>query len=310
MIDVALACDDEYAPHAAAMLHSLVAANPASDIRAHVLHSPDLSAAVIDRLRGMVAALGAAIDFHEIAEREARGLPAMGRIAAMTWYRLMLPDLLPSTQRVLYLDCDLLVVDSITPLWELDLDGFSVAAVTNVFPDDLSHRPGELGMGERDYFNAGVLLLNLDDWRANGWSERIVSLARSQRLAFGDQDALNIVLRTSRLALHPRWNCQNSILYFHRANDLLGPAAAAEARAHPAIVHFEGPAFAKPWHYLSTHPYRAMYFEHRAHTPWPEVPLEGKTMANRIVRRLPAATVHVARRARGYAAERVAGIRR
>lgn len=300
MIDLACAADEMYAPHAAAMIHSAISTNPAVEIRAHFLHPARFPTDSMERLREMVHHLGASIVFHEVAHGAADGLPAMGRISEVMWYRLALPDLLPATERVLYLDCDTLVLGPLAPLWELDLQGCSVAAVTNVFPPYLLHRPDDLGIPRRDYFNSGVLLMDLVAWRTHQWRERIEGLARSQPecLVFPDQDALNIGLQGSRLALHPRWNCQNSILYFGAAEDLLGVVPAAEARAHPAILHFEGPAFAKPWHYLSTHPFRHMYINHRAQTPWPQVRSEGRTFKNRVRRWLPECATDVVRGAR------------
>ncbi len=303
MIEIACAADETYAPHAAAMLHSLGVAHRSVAVTAHVLHPPGLPATTTDRLREVANATGASIVFHEIGDGTVRDLPAMGRISRVMWYRLALPDLLPDTSRLLYLDCDTLVLESLTPLWELDLQDQGLAAVTNVFPPDLVHRPDDLGIPRQSYFNSGVLLLDLAAWRRHRFSERIVELARSRpgRLVFPDQDALNVELHDRWLPLHPRWNCQNSILYFSTAEDLLGPAPAAEARAHPAILHFEGPESAKPWHYLSTHPLRQLYFDHRAATPWPHVALEGRSVKNRVKRFLPEPVAQVLRAPRRLA---------
>jgi lipopolysaccharide biosynthesis glycosyltransferase len=289
MIEVACAADETYAPHAAATFHSVLTVNPRGSVRAHFLHSPGLRRETITRLTEMVSGLGGEIAFHELGDEASDGLPAMGRISEVMWYRLALPELLPHTERLLYLDCDTIALAPLAPLWELDLNGAGVGAVTNVFPFDLQHRPEELGLALRDYFNSGVLLMDLEAWREHGWSERILKLARSQpeRLVFPDQDALNIELRDRWLALHPRWNCQNAILYLETADAVLGAVAAAEARAHPAILHFEGPAWAKPWHYLSSHPYRHTYLSHRAQTPWPHVRLEGRTAGNFARRHAP-----------------------
>jgi lipopolysaccharide biosynthesis glycosyltransferase len=298
--DVACAADEAYAPHAAAMLHSLIAANPPGAVRAHFLHPPGFPARAANELGAMVRGLGAAISVYEIREELSHGLPSMGRISEVMWYRLALPELLPGIERVLYLDCDVLVLGSLAPLWRLDLGGCAIGAVTNVFPPNLLHRPGDLGLGPADYFNSGVLLMDLDRWRTEDWAARVLARARSEprRMVFPDQDALNLELHRSRLPLHPRWNCQNSILFFRTGEQLLGAVPTAEARAHPAILHFEGPDWAKPWHYLSRHPSRDMYFDYRAHTPWPEVQLEGRTLKNRVRRALPEPALNALRQLR------------
>jgi lipopolysaccharide biosynthesis glycosyltransferase len=93
-----------------------------------------------------------------------------------------------------------------------------------------------------------------------------------------------VILASRRLRLHPRWNLMNSILLFPWANDVFGASAVEEAKRNPAIRHFEGPSYAKPWHLLSEGQGRAEYFAYRRRTPWPRVRREGVTPAN-LVRR-------------------------
>jgi lipopolysaccharide biosynthesis glycosyltransferase len=203
------------------------------------------------------------------------------------WYRIFLPGLLPQVDRVLYLDSDTLVVDSLHPLWDQALDAY-VAAVPNVFEPQYADRPRQLGLpAEQTYFNSGVLLFNLTQMRAANCTEQIVSYARHESLLWPDQDALNVVLGSRRVDLHPRWNCMNSLFLFPQARDVFGADAVREACANPAIVHFEGPELAKPWHYLSKHPFRADYRRHRAATPWPHFDVEGRTRTNKLLRPLP-----------------------
>ena len=286
MIDVALAADSDYLPHAATVLHSLLTSNDGSGVRAHLLHPPTVSDKALGLMVRMVEELNSSISFHPIAAAKVDGLPSMGRISRVMWYRLLLGDLLPDAGRVLYLDCDTLVVDDISRLSALDLRPHPIAAVTNVFPKDLSDIPARLGIAPGAYFNSGVLLMDLDAWRADGHGPAIARLAREDpgRLVFPDQDALNIWLAHSRHPLHPRWNAQNSVFYFSWAEDVFGAEAVREARSDPAILHFEGPAHAKPWHAGSTHPYRDTYLEHRRQTPWSRIRLEGRGLAARLRR--------------------------
>ena len=288
MIDVALATDNAYLPHAATVIRSLLASNDPRGVTAHILHPPEVGADAIRRLGQMVSRNGGAARFYEIGGSEVQGLPSMGRISHVMWYRLLLPQLLSAIERALYVDCDTLIVDDISPLWALDLQENPVAAVTNVFPRDLAHRPRELGLSEDQYFNSGVLLMDLDVWRRTRCSESIARVARDHpgRLVFPDQDALNLVLASRRLPLEPRWNAQNAIFYFPWATDTFGSGAVAQARRNPAVVHFEGPAQAKPWHLGSNHPYRRTYLEYRRQTPWPRVRFEGGSLPRRLGRRL------------------------
>ncbi|MCU1427040.1 MAG: LPS:glycosyltransferase [Actinomycetia bacterium] len=270
------------------MLHSLLMHNPGRRITVHYLHAPDFSPACRNQLQAFVERHGGRIAFLPIDDAAVAGLPTMGRIPRVMWYRIFLPELLPDVDRVLYLDADTLVVDELDSLFAQPLDDAYVAAVTNVLEPQFARRPLQLGLPvTQPYFNSGVLLFNLAAMRAGDCTARIVRFAREETLLWPDQDALNVVLGGNCVHLHPRWNCMNSLFLFPQARAIFGPEVVRAACAEPAIVHFEGPELAKPWHYLSKHPYRHAYLAHRAATPWPDVEIEGRTLRNRVLRPLP-----------------------
>lgn len=288
MIHVACAADAAYLPHAAAMLQSLFARH--RDATAHLLHGPDLPAAELDRLAGMCKALGGTLRTHPVDDAAVSGLPAMGRIPRVMWYRLFLPERLAGVSRALYLDCDTLVMDDLAPLFALDLDGAALGAVSNVFEQGMEQRASDLGLNApRDYFNSGVLLMDLEAWRRDrlGEAVRAYALRHADHLVWPDQDALNTVFAGRWHRLHPRWNCQNSLYFFRQSREVFGPAAVDEALYRPAILHFEGGALAKPWHFLCKHPLRGEYHRRRAQTPWPTVSVEGRSLPAYALRPLP-----------------------
>ena len=283
MIHVACAAEGAYVPHSAAMLHSVLVAPGEEPVTIHYLHGPGLPGAVARALAGMVEREGGAIVFHRIGPQELEGLPGDHRYTPAMWYRLFLPERLPAVDRVLYLDADTLVADSLADLWATDMDGHWVAAVTNVFEPWAAHRPAELGLrGPEAYFNSGVLLLDLAALRRDGRGEALRAFARERgaELLWPDQDALNVVLGERRLPLHPRWNCMNALAVFPWSRDVFGAQAVEEALRRPGIRHFEGPGENKPWHLLSTAPDRERYFAHRRATPWPRCRREGISAGN------------------------------
>src|SRR3954470_246136 len=115
-LHVACAADESYVGHSAAMLHSLLVRNPGAGVEVHYLHPPRFDAAMRDSLRGLVTRHGGQVEFISIDDDAVRDLPTTGRIPRVMWYRVFLPDLLPGVDRVLYLDADTLVVDSLGPL--------------------------------------------------------------------------------------------------------------------------------------------------------------------------------------------------
>lgn len=270
---LACAARADYLPHAAAMLHSVLVNGGLGDPHIHFLHGPELPRSDAEALEQMVVGLGGTVSFLAVAEDRIEGLRTRGDfLPASHWYRIFLPELLPDVDRVLYLDGDLIAVDSLEPLWRSELGDQYLAAVTNVFLEHDAGRPAALGLRDaRDYFNSGVLLMNLELMRRDAMTDALRSygLANAEKLAWPEQDALNVVLGERRLHLHPRWNLMNSILLFPSAADVFGTKVVTEARRNPAIRHFEGPGANKPWHHLCEREGRELYVEHRRQTPWP-----------------------------------------
>lgn len=308
-LHVSCAVEGSYVAHSAAMLHSALTQSSDLEVAIHYLHGPELPRRERDRLAGMVDGLGGSVSFVRVEDALTTGLPTRDFTLKATWYRLFLTELLPEVSRVLHLDVDTIVLDSLEPLWRTELAGNYVGAVTNVLERHHARRPQELGLtGPNAYFNAGVTLLDLELMRRDGCGEALRALAaeRGRHLLWRDQDALNVVLGERRLALHPRWNLTNAIVLFPWSVDVFGRKALAEALREPAVRHFEGPDLNKPWHYLCDRPMRRAYFRHRRRTPWPLYRPAGMTPAN-FVRKQGRRLAHLRRRLAGAASPRDGG---
>jgi lipopolysaccharide biosynthesis glycosyltransferase len=263
------------------MLHSVAQATDGHSVHVHYLHGPEFPSRGLDGLTELVERLGGAITFHGFSDEAIAGLPSWDYIPSAMWYRIFLPDILHDVERVLYLDVDVLAVDSIVPLFDLDLSGHHVGAVTNVFTTHDLARIHAAGVDDpREYFNSGVLLMNLELMRADRVTAALRACAVDSDPIFGwpDQDALNKVLGPTRLPLHPRWNCMNSMYLYPWSVYAFGAGRLQEALETPSLRHFEGPSVNKPWHYECTRELRHLYAEHRSQTPWPEFVPAGRTV--------------------------------
>jgi lipopolysaccharide biosynthesis glycosyltransferase len=180
--------------------------------------------------------------------------------------------------KVLYLDSDLIVRSSLEMIWEINLEGYAVAAIEN----PPFQRNVELGLpsGAR-YFNAGVLLMNLAYWREHDVVNRALSFIEEnqQRLEYWDQDALNVILCESWLQLPSHWNAQHGEFSDWR----YGYELRKEIR-DPAIVHFSGDGL-KPWQWSLEHPFKSEYHKYRRKTPWRRYRMEGTPRLTRRLRR-------------------------
>lgn len=282
-IHVACASSHVYLPHGAAMLHSVLAHGGSREVHVHFLHSPSFPPAAREPLCDMVEQGGGRISFVEVPSEVSCEVGLLPGDEPITWYRVFLADLLPELGRVLYLDVDTITVDSLDPLWTIDLEGHCVGAVTNVLPAEHSNHPQTLGLASADgYLNSGVLLFDLEEMRRSGAADELKAYAwrKGGRVMWGDQDVLSVVLEQRRLPIHPRWNCMNALFLFPWSVEVFPAAELEEARRRPGIRHFEGPPRSKPWHYLFPFEGGGLYWAHRRQTPWARGRPDGLTPVN------------------------------
>ena len=192
-------------------------------------------------------------------------LPTREGISTSAYFRLLIPEHIPAdTERVIYLDSDLLVKADLTRLWEEPMEGQALMAVRGFNNPYVSSRLGilkyeELGLApDTPYFNSGVMVINVNWWRREEVPERVCQYMRAYRehLNLCDQEGLNAVLAENWKELDPRWNVIGTL------NSLEDwPASAHKERmrrireklmSEPYILHFAGPS--KPWMVEYRHP--------------------------------------------------------
>lgn len=258
------------------MLSSLFASNPNTSFKIHLLHDYTTDGNDLSSLQSWIIERRHSISCYNAEVGIPDNVPVHSRFSAAAWFRVLLPDLLPELDRVIYLDVDLVVVKNIAPLWNTKLDTKLVAASTNPFYPNMSMVPVyKLGITHgSDYFNSGVLLLDLKGLRVFGLAKKVFALASSDPAItrFADQDPLNAVLHQHCLLLSPAWNAQSP--YFDLSTKQLSSQGISvegiqAARLRPAIIHYSGPW--KPWNFRCSHPKRALYKKYRQCTPWPEL---------------------------------------
>lgn len=196
-----------------------------------------------------------------------------------TYTRIWLGDFFPAAvNRVLYLDADIVVVGDIAELWNSDLTGSLMGAVDIPGSDQGVRR---LGMRAEDgYFNAGMLLIDVEQWRATRAEQSILDYinAYPERLEY-DQDALNACFRSRTKRLDYKWNVIGP--FFREPLALPLERAEIEAVRRDAIViHFNGGL--KPWDYFCDHPRRDEYQKYLRMTEWRDYVPPDRTLLNRV----------------------------
>lgn len=308
-VTIATTIDDAWVPHFATCATSIAASRGRESIRFLLLQGPTLSTTALNSARAYVRDLGMELEAVTIPEDKLVSLPPTLLFSPLVWYRLLLPGLLPDHDRVLALDADTLVMQSLVPLWERQLDDALIAAVGQPVTH-AQQRLRNLGLDPAgSYFNAGVMLMDLEAMRAADVEPRAIQLGhdRFADFIFAEQDALNVLLSTQWQRLPPTWNALSYLwLLPEDADGTYSPLELGAARSSPAIVHFEGFQKVKPWFYRSVHPLRHLYREYRAQTPWPLHQLQNKTLAGAALRPLPLRWQYGLTRAKARATQKMA----
>lgn len=261
-IDIAMGIDRNYAPHAAAVIASVVNAAPGQRYRFIILHTD-----VEPELRTRVESCAPGCDFvwTTVGDDDLPKWANRSHFTRATLFRLGLEKLGPADcRRVLYLDADIAVASDVRPLWNVDLDGQVIGAATdeNVNAKLFAAR-WKLPDGAPAYFNAGVLLIDLEKVRAEGLFQKAAAfIAEHDRdLPWNDQDALNWALWGRWKGVAPVWNVQRLTAIAIAKGEATLPAGRP-----PAIVHYTGSD--KPWVPGSYHPWSHLYWRALSRTPF------------------------------------------
>ncbi len=261
---IVLAADEHFAPYMAVALESIVENTAPSRHYDIVILTRNMTQHSIDALVGHTQAPNVSLGFlnAEVALRGVR-LPHHGHFRPETYFRLLAPWLLPACNKAVYLDSDLVVLDDIATLFDTNLEGHLIGATRDA--DTLGQIGGydetvgpyladELNLKDpSQYFQAGVLVMNLDTFRHVFTIDDMLTLSTKKMWRWLDQDVLNMLANGEYVRIDMRWNtlvdwkgirCKSIIPH--------APAEVREqyelARTNPAVVHYAGPDD-RPWDY-------------------------------------------------------------
>ena len=262
--------DDNFAQHCGVMMCSLFSVGVNTHYIVHILEA-GLSEENKQKLTSIGDMFQQDVIFHYVDKRYSEELKVHQdcNVSNAAYYRLYVSSIITDTSidKILYLDCDVVINRDILDIFELDMTDYYVAAVRDVKNPIRENHQLSIGFSYQDrYFNSGILLLNLKKWRSDRIQETLVLKAKQlNSKTYPDQDPLNAVFRNKWLELPPSWNRFNVVkyedVYFKNKADEL------EYIYNPRIIHFASPA-ARPWMDMKFVPFGKKYEVILAKTPW------------------------------------------
>ena len=274
-MNIVCATDDNYVPLCGIMLTSLLENNKDRHIDVYILTKElnKKSKNLFDRLL-RAREYNAEIHICEITDQSFENCPIRfgDHVSIVTYYRFLIPQILPATtDKALYLDCDMVITDSLYSLYDMDMSGISLAACPEhdgkkEFSPGAQQHIERLGYPkEWGYFNAGVLMINLIYWREHKVSDMLFEYINKyqEKCLLHDQDTLNAVLGNQKKALPHKYNFM-TFCFIHKFKRY---DKSVFLKERPIIIHYCTPA--KPWDwYLPDYPFKKHWEHYRNISPW------------------------------------------
>ena len=226
-----------------------------------------------EKLKSLVSKYSENIHFIKIDNSFFKDFYISGHITHATYYRILIPKLLQDLDKILYLDCDIIVLKDIFELYNINIDNYLFAAVNEGVLD----RQKELRMPENEpYFNAGVMLMNLKRWREENISEKIIQFIKDnpKKLKNWDQDALNATMYGKWLNLNIKFNYTKLLREKNKLQQ-------KEIKDNVSVIHYTN---LKPWNYLCMDPLKYKYFLYLEKTDWKTIKIIDKNLKNILIK--------------------------
>jgi lipopolysaccharide biosynthesis glycosyltransferase len=268
---IAFCVDNHYFRAMGGTIASIIANNPAQHFTFHVL-----AFEVSDQHRARLAELETMYPVKtELHLLDLKSFEQFSHFLGHSHYslsiftRLVIPTVLRGqTDRVLYLDADILCVGKLDEMIAMDISA-DIAVVVPDAPVTTARRVEALELPHAEYFNGGVIFINIEKWIAEDITAQTLDtlLNSKKHLRFNDQDALNIVLNGRARYISPRWNYLYDLIH-----DLNVNKTALRPVGKAVFIHFAGAV--KPWTDWSGHDARHLFRKYLMLSPWADMPLD------------------------------------
>lgn len=252
-IHIGTGFDRNYLNGFLALVGSLIKNHSDGLFELHVI-TDGLSPNEKENIRDRVVNSGHRLTFYDVEPSLVKQFVTQGQWTSVVYYRLFFSMLINRpVRRLLYLDCDTIAINSLWSLYSVDLGNHPVGAV---YDNYVKTQPYIGIISEGDYFNSGVLVIDLEKWRDEKISERCFAylLSHPERILYVDQCALNAVLKNNWKKLEPRYNLMYSWL-----PEGVGKTRLDQVLKESVVIHF---TLQRPWNMLCRNRLRQLYFRY------------------------------------------------
>ena len=277
-INVCFAADNNYAKYMGLTLMSILENADKDDVFHFFILDNGIRKKEKDKIATLQKIKPFEISYIPINEESFKNLYIHQRGLTLTAFaRFLIPQLIHE-DKIIYLDCDIFVRKSLTPLFNMDISNYYMAGVFDFAIKEkyiISRFKRERLLG--NYLNSGVLLINNRRWKEDDVAKKLLDYANTHSavLKYSDQDCLNYILHPHTMKVNPTWNMRNHCYDPYLFNKQPNKKEILEAQKDPAIRHF------KPWLKNNICEFREEYIRMMERSPWQEfVPKDDLSLIN------------------------------
>jgi len=271
-MNIVYSTDNNYAPYCGISIISLLENNKEENINIYII-AYNISLESKISFQKIAEKYNVNIKTIDIGDEIIRQCPVPnsdGYFTQANFIRLFLTTILPELDKVIYLDCDIIVKQDLSKLWNTDITNYSLGAVIDIAAE---HKRFE------GYINSGVLLINLDYWRKNNIQQKFIEYIENGGVCdFVDQDVINYELKGTILYLSMKYNVQTPF-YFRKSRYPDYQKEINKAIIDTAIIHYTYAV--KPWNKESLHPKTNTFLHYMRMSEWKSMKLDWNHASNR-----------------------------
>ena len=309
-LDICMASDDNFAIHLGISIISIMENNDSDIINVHILNDR-ISQNNINHLKAIenkysslniifydINQYFSENDVNYIFKETLKDNDFFNLLGISTFSRLFLEDIIPEEiEKILYLDCDTVVLNDLNELFNINLGDNFIAGVIDIMANiNKSFYKGE--KKDTPFVNAGVLLINLKKWREIKFSQLSLDLINEypDKGFLNDQNIINILCGENVILMDPKFNTMSEFFYvdykknlkinehFSSVERFYNPSLVEDALKNPTIVHFLSQVWDRPWmsqiglfKHSPKNPYNESYLYYKSLSPWKDEPIQENT---------------------------------
>lgn len=281
-MNVLLASDDNYAPLLGVTIYSLLENNKKDFNKINIFI---LDGGISEKNKNKIDKICDGFNIETPLEfikydnlEEILDIPIKATRALTAYARLFAGSLLKKDiNKILYLDCDALVVNSFINLWQMDLEDNYCGAVLDAGPTYINTF---LDLPENNnHYNSGLLLINLKLWKKDNLEKKFIDfiISKNGKVFHNDQGIINVICKGKIQKLHPKYNIlspffevgYDNVLRFYGISKYYTKELVEEALKEPVFIHLTTFVNGRPWfNNASKHPLRKIFNYYVEKTPF------------------------------------------